>query len=265
MWREDPSHGDDEDEGEDPRLVGERFTLYQSVAARLNYYALDRPDLQYAVKELMRKMACPTEGDLVRLKRVGRYLLSAPRVAMHYPWTALSDTLQVYTDSDHAGCHRTRKSTAGGVILWSAGVVKTWSKTLPVIALSSGESELAACVRAAAEGIGLQTILADFGFEARIIIESDATAAIEMCRRLGLGKVRHLATADLWIQQRVRMGQLTLKKLPGKINPSDLLTKHLSRPDIERLLELMSVIPLSGRAASAPLRTGPVSPNGITA
>ena len=89
-------------------------------------------------------------------------------------------------------------------------------------------------------------------------MESDATAAIGMCRRLGLGKVRHLATADLWIQQRVRMGQITLKKLPGEINPSDLLTKHLSRDDIERLMGLMLVIPLPGRAASAPLRTAPV-------
>ena len=259
VWRDDgQAHDDGDEELEDPKLVGEQFTLYQSVAARLNYYALDRPDLQYAVKELMRKMSCPTANDMVRLKRVGRYLLTAPRVAMYYPWTALSDTLQVYTDSDHAGCHRTRKSTAGGVIVWSAGVVKTWSKTLPVIALSTGESELAACVRAAAEGIGLQTLLADFGFEVRIIMESDATAAIGMCRRLGLGKVRHLATADLWIQQRVRMGQITLKKLPGEINPSDLLTKHLSRDDIERLMGLMRVIPLPGRAASAPLRTAPV-------
>lgn len=263
VWRRDGADGagaGDEEEDLDPRLVGPALVLYQSVAARLNYYALDRPDLQYPVKELMRKMSCPTSSDMIRLKRVGRYLLTAPRVAMFYPWTALADTVTVFTDSDHAGCQRTRKSTAGGVAMWGAGVIKTWSKTLPVIALSTGESELAASVRAAAEGIGLQTLLADFGVEVSVVVESDATAAIGMCRRLGLGKVRHLATADLWIQQRVKAGQISLKKLPGKVNPSDLLTKHKSRDECLRLMKLMQVLPLAGRAACAPLRATSARP-----
>ena len=37
--------------------------------------------------------------------------------------------------------------------------VKAWSKTKGFLALSSGESELAAVVRAATEGMGLQSIL----------------------------------------------------------------------------------------------------------
>ena len=36
--------------------------------------------------------------------------------------------------------------------------MKAWSKTLGVLALSSGESELAAVARAATEGLGLQSI-----------------------------------------------------------------------------------------------------------
>ena len=34
--------------------------------------------------------------------------------------------------------------------------MKAWSKTMGVLALSSGESDLAAVVRAATEGMGLQ-------------------------------------------------------------------------------------------------------------
>ena len=45
------------------------------------------------------------------------------------------------------------KSTAGGVAMWSGQFVKEWSKTTRVLALSSGESELAAVVRAATEGV----------------------------------------------------------------------------------------------------------------
>ena len=47
--------------------------------ARANYLALDRPDIQYAVKEMCREMSNPTRGDLRRLRRLGRYLVGRPR------------------------------------------------------------------------------------------------------------------------------------------------------------------------------------------
>ena len=42
---------------EDDLLIGEELKLFQRVAARFNFLAMDRPDLLYSVKELMRKMA----------------------------------------------------------------------------------------------------------------------------------------------------------------------------------------------------------------
>ena len=41
-------------ETESPELTGSQLKLYQSLAARLNYFSLDRLDLLFAVKELMR-------------------------------------------------------------------------------------------------------------------------------------------------------------------------------------------------------------------
>ena len=79
-----------------------------------------------------------------------------------YAWTELDSNIQVFGDANFAGCHSTRKSTVGGVAMWSGQFVKTWSKTMGVLALSSGESELAAVVRAATEGMGLQSIVDDF-------------------------------------------------------------------------------------------------------
>ena len=110
----------------------------------------------------------------------------------------------MFGDANFAGCHSTRKSTVGGVAMWSGQFVKACSKTLGVLALSSGESELAAVVRAATEGLGLQSILNDFCLCGHVAIESDATAAIGTVHRLGLGKVRHLAIGDLWVQHHFR-------------------------------------------------------------
>ena len=235
-------------------LSGESFRSYQSLAARLNYYALDRLDLLFPVKELMRKLSRPDEDDLVRLKRVARYLISAPRMVVEFPWAPLAQVLTVYTDADHAGCIRSRKSTSGGVILWGKAMLKVWSRTQTLIALSSGESELAAVTKASAEALGIQSVLKDFGHDVCLEVHSDATAAIGIVKRQGLGRVRHLATADLWLQQRVKAGDLRMFKVPGRDNPSDLMTKHKSSPEIARFLRMVGIRPRDGRSALAPVR-----------
>ena len=118
--------------------------------------------------------------------------------------------------------------------MWNGQFLKAWSKRMAVISLSSGESELAAVVRAGAEGLGLRALLGDFGISVGIHLKSDATAAIGMVHRLGLGKVRHLAVGDLWIQERVRSGDLRISKWPGSENPADMHTNNLPAVDIAR-------------------------------
>ena len=54
------------------------------MTARLNYLAADRVDIQFAVKELTRRMSRPTQRDMTRIKRVARYLKGAPRVVQSF-------------------------------------------------------------------------------------------------------------------------------------------------------------------------------------
>ena len=100
----------------------------------------------------------------------------------------------------------------------------------------------------------MQSLLKDFGIDVRICIKSDATAAIGMARRQGLGRVRHLATSDLWIQQRLRAGDFTILKHPGTENSADLMTKVKGRADISKFLGLMGFIMGKGRSEIAPKR-----------
>ena len=44
-------------------LLEEDLDNYKSLSARLNYLAMDRPDIQFVVKELMRKMSSPKKSD----------------------------------------------------------------------------------------------------------------------------------------------------------------------------------------------------------
>ena len=133
----------------------------------------------FAVMELMRKLSSPSEDDLQKLKRVAWYLITIPRLAMLYPWRAFIVSLEVYTNSDHAGCLRTRGSlSGGGVIVWGPAFLKAWSRTQTLIALSSGEADLAAVTKVAAEAKGIQSVLADCGVPVKIEIHSASTAAI---------------------------------------------------------------------------------------
>ena len=75
-------------------------------------------------------------------------------------------------------------------------------------------------------------MMGDFGVEVAIKVNTDASAAKGMANRRGLGKVRHIAVNQLWIQDRIARGDLTIEKVNGKENLSDILTKHVNAEDI---------------------------------
>ena len=75
--------------------------------------------------------------------------------------------LDVMTDSDWAGCLATRKSTSGGIASMMGGMLKSWSSTQGSVAMSSGEAEHYALVKAASEALGMQALAADLGGVAR--------------------------------------------------------------------------------------------------
>ena len=119
-------------------------------------------------------------------------------------------------------------------------------KTMGVLALSCAESELAAVVRAATEGRGLQSILSDFALCGHVAIKSDATASIGMVHRLGFGKVRHLAVGDLWVQHHVRSWKIRVSKMSGLENPSGAQTKCLGPEPLQRHSKACNWVPVDG-------------------
>ena len=135
--------------------------------------------------------------------------------------------MKTFSDADWAGCKATRKSTTGGCVMLGGHVLKGWSKTQSLIALSSGESELYATLRAAAEALGIMAMMKDMGYQVSGEIWSDASAALGIISRTGLGKTRHIDTSLLWIQQTAAEKRLKYEKVLGKLNPADLFTKHL--------------------------------------
>ena len=133
------SPGVKEKEIDETPIDSGRARVYRGLSARGNYMTQDRSDCQFAVKELVRSMATPTETDWARLKRVGRYLCGRERVIVKFGYQEAPTKIVIWTDSDWAGCLRTRKSTSGGVAMLGHHMVKSWSSTQRDRALSSGE------------------------------------------------------------------------------------------------------------------------------
>ena len=119
--------------------------------------------------------------------------------------------------------------------------------------MSSGEAEFYGVVKAAGIALGYQALLGDLGVELPVRVWTDSSATMGICGRQGLGKLRHVDTKSLWVQQKVRDGSLEIRKVRGEANPADLFTKHLSSEvRVTELLRLFGCHFAGGRAEGAP-------------
>ena len=85
---------------EEQALGQDDSRIYRRAAARLNYMSLDQVDLSYSSKEAARGMAKPTVGDVIRLKRILRYLKGSPTVINEFEWQFPPTEILGYSDPD---------------------------------------------------------------------------------------------------------------------------------------------------------------------
>ena len=129
-------------------------TMYSALVPRAHYLSPDRPDISYAVNEFAKSMAAPKRGDWCRFKRLTRYLLGRPRLQFIYKWQSRQHELIAHSGADWTGDRESRRSTSGGLVTIGEHSIEEWSKTQSLIALSSGESEIYATLKAASEALG---------------------------------------------------------------------------------------------------------------
>ena len=122
------------------------------------------------------------------------------------------------------------------------------------MALSSGEAEYYALVKAASVALGMLALMADLGmrFQEKIEIRSDASAAIGIAHRVGVGKVRHIEVNQLWLQEMVSKGKIGITKVKSEENLADALTKGVSSQEMQWHLEGMGIELRRDRHKDAP-------------
>lgn len=203
----------------------------RSMTMRMAYLAQDRIDLPICTSELARQMQAPTLWDQQQLKRAYRYLLDCHRIVQRFRWQEMPTEIVVFSDSDHDGCLRARKSTSCATAFFDNHVARNTSTTQGVISLSSGASEFYSAVKAASIGLFLVAILRDKGVELKqpVSLKMDAAAGIGVASRREAGRIRHISTPTLCLQDAVPVGRVCLSNWNTEENPAYLGTMFLDR------------------------------------
>ena len=131
--------------------------------------------------------------------------------------------------------------------MFGTHMIKMWSRTQALVALSSAEAELYGIVKASADLKGLISLWKDLGAKVAGHLVADASAALGILKRRVLGKVRHLNTNYLWVQEVMSRKEIVYGKVPGSNNRSDLLTKALDGETIDRHVTGISCEYMSGQ------------------
>jgi len=130
--------------------------------------------------------------------------------------TQTTHDLNIYVDSDWAGCVETRKSTTGFSITFLGATISYASRTQATIALSSAEAELYAINTGAAEALHFQNLLTDFlnSNKANIKIHTDSSSGKSIATRIGTGKkTKHVELKHLFLQPLVALNHLRIIKI----------------------------------------------------
>ena len=237
-------------------LNSQEHKLYRRLVGQLLWLAALRVDIMYAVKELSRGLVAPTEVHKIKLKTLLRYLsgtkdyVHVMRPDFRIGRQVKSLDIKVYVDSDWAGCTDSRRSTSG-VALNILGInISAHSRTQATIALSSGEAELYAIGSGAAEALFIKSLILEtlVAPKVNIILFTDSTAGKSMAVRFGASrKTKHVQLRFLFVQELVSSGTLVIKKIPGTLNPSDILTKYVAKAILQRHNITLGICPSGSR------------------
>jgi len=215
----------------DPKILEE----YRQVVGSLIYCSVwTRPDVSFSVNFLARFMSKPNKRLLMAAKRVLVYLRSTPGKGIHFRHHNDKDiaplTLTAYADTSDADCKFTSKST-GGYMLFIHGAPIAWkSGRLPLVTLSSAESEYVQVTMACQEILYLREVMELLGEpQGPTVIREDNQAAIAICNNpCHRSRTRHIRRRYHFIRQCIADKSIYMSYVQSESNVADMMTKPLA-------------------------------------
>ena len=217
---------------------------YMSAIGSLMYASLAcRPDLTYSVGKLARKMANPSLGDWMRVKRVMRYIKGTINLGLFYD--CKENILNVcYSDSDWGGDKKTSKSTSGGLILpiTNCSPTEWFSKLQRTITLSTAIAELNAVTETVKMGMWHRLITKEMNNKDNdtVHIKCDNASAVKLASNtVQHSKIKHVMLKIRFIQEKIANNKVSITYVRTDDNIADLMTKALPRPKFEHFVNMI--------------------------
>ncbi|KFK30733.1 hypothetical protein AALP_AA6G020200 [Arabis alpina] len=208
----------------------ENATYFKSLAGKLQYLTLTRPDLQYAVNFVCQRMHKPTQGDFKLLKRILRYVKGT--LTMGISFSKNTDfTLRAYSDSDWVGCTVTRRSTGGYCTFLGNNLISWSSKKQDTVARSSTEAEYRALSEAAMEITWLCIVMKELGIPLKHTPElyGDNLSSVYLTANPTYHKrTKHFELDFHYIRERVALGAVEVGWFDEPENSSGVIGARLS-------------------------------------
>ncbi|GJX53572.1 retrovirus-related pol polyprotein from transposon TNT 1-94 [Tanacetum coccineum] len=155
--------------------------------------------------------------------------------------------LTAFSDSDHAGCLDSRKSTSGGIQFLGGDKLVCWSsKKQDCTSISLAEAEHVSLSPCCAQVLWLRTQLTDYGFHFdKIPMYCDLKAAIAIsCNLVQHSRTKHIDVRYHFIKEQVENGIVELFFVRTEYQLACLFTKALSEDRFNRQ-ELQPLLPRS--------------------
>ena len=211
--------------------------------------------LNFVARVLSQGLSLPTQGDLKRLKRCARFLqYIKDDFALFMPKDGSVEYLEAFSDSDHGGDKVSRKSTSSEIIMFGGCCLSDAARQHQVVADSSGVAEFYAMVGVAANALMLAHLLRFVGFEVKVRLRVDSSAAKAIAQRQGLGKLKFFELKTLWLQDAVKRNLLKIQKEDTATNVADIGTKPLAETEFWKFAEMANYVrvekEVSGTVAS---------------
>ncbi|GJW71248.1 hypothetical protein Tco_0128165 [Tanacetum coccineum] len=147
--------------------------------------------------------------------------------------------LTAFSDSDHAGCLDSRKSTSGGIQFLGGDKLVSWSsKKQDCTSMSSAEAEYVSLSACASQVLLFITQLTDYGFHFdKIPMYCDSKAAIAIsCNPVQHSHTKHIDVRYHFIKEQVEKGIVELFFVGTEYQLADLFTKALSEDRFKYLV-----------------------------
>lgn len=216
-------------------------TTYRAIVGAILYVSVaSRPDITYSINRLAKYSMDPREIHMESAKMLIKYLVNIAGYRIIYNKQEEPPIIQAYTDASHGSDHKTGKSITGYYVEVCGGPVSWSSSTQTVVTPSTAYAEYIAISATCRDVMAVtrmsNEIIPELAAQTfPVPIHTDSASAITIANRPGFSKLsKSIRLSYHNVRDMIQKGEIETRKIAGKPNPADILTKPLPRTDVER-------------------------------